>query len=97
MGTRLKSWRIMKWGQQGPGTPQLPSSTEKVFSPLRTYLMTVRMNINIPYFPGLCSYPPVGNIAVYFILLYFLYPSVITVIPSYVVQGGGLLTPQFFT
>ena len=53
METPLQSCLIMRWGQQSPGTNQLPSSMGKVCHPLLPYPMNLQTHINIPYFLGL--------------------------------------------
>ena len=51
--TKPLSWLIMRWVQQGTSTHKLLSSMGKVCCPLLSYPVTVRIHINIPYFPGL--------------------------------------------
>ena len=50
METQPRSWLMMRWVRQGPGTHQLPSSMEKVCRPILPYPMTILMHINLPYF-----------------------------------------------
>ena len=52
---------LLKWGQQGTGTNQIPPILERVCCPLHPNPTTVRMNINIPSFPVLWPHlPPPG-------------------------------------
>ena len=44
----------------------------------------------------MASPPPIGNIALYFLLLNFLFLSVSTIMPSYIILHVGLSEPQFW-
>ena len=47
--THPQSWLLMRWGQQGPSTHQLPFMLEKLCWPLLPYPMTVHMCIILPW------------------------------------------------
>ena len=72
-GKQPRRWLIMKWGQQGLGTHQIPSILEKVCRPLIKYPMSVWMYIKLPCSMVLWTHlPPSVTFSCLYITLIFL-------------------------
>ena len=88
LGTQMIHWMIMRWGQQDPGTHQLPYMLEKLCHPLLPHPINLWMYAMLPHFSGLWPHSPQ---LVIFLCLLFSFPFPPHLCPPY------CLHPKFWT